>query len=292
MPAESRRHHYVPKMLSKRFLDAEGRLWFFSEKDARHGIRPVSPLGAFWAPHLNTFEDSRGKKDASAESTFNAIETPADQLLDEITATLKAGQVPTLAADDRDLLDLFVYYQFKRPPEAFFDKVKGQDHETLIRRLLDEYEAKFGRPPTDEEVARILSPEGQRRIVKRGHVIATKDPGTDATAALRECGLFFGQAPPGKCFAIGGNPVLRNAGHLLNSNASMLMPISSEYAVGYGRKDMHGSIVSVPPAYVRLMNETAWRQSTAIGANNERLVHSLVKQSLKAAKRASPKAPY
>ena len=76
----SRRHHYVPEMLSKNFWDGNCKLQFFEKSTGLFDER--TPYGVFWQPHLNTrFVDGGKRGDWSAETKLGKLENVAAPVL-------------------------------------------------------------------------------------------------------------------------------------------------------------------------------------------------------------------
>lgn len=282
----SRRHHYVPEMLSKRFADGIGKFWYFEQKHARHGVRHVTPDGAFWSPHLNTIERSDGSRDDYAETLFGMAETTASPLLDDILETLRNGIVPLINEGGRYVLGLFVYYQFKRSPEGYVRRAKLPGHENLIRDLAAQFEQKTGGKLNEEDFTALLTGKVTDRIHKAGHVIASTSPDRDIVDQMMQLGLFFCVAPPGKTYVMGSDPVIRFGGRLGELGADIVLPISSDIVMVHGHRSMDGRVIPVTPEAVRSLNLTIWNQSSAIAAASRPLVESLTRRQLRNARRS------
>lgn len=279
-------HHFVPKMLSKRFKDEDGRLWFFDGERPHKGVEVRNPESILAARHINTIEKKDGTKDLSAEVVFGRIESETKPLLDKIKLALQNGPPITLTQAERETLAKFVYYQFKRPPEAFFDKVKGVSEADIRADVKALYQDKLGRDPTEEEYQEVLSVDAQKRIHKAGHVMATADPGQNVVdLMLQHCGIFFLITPEHCSWVLGSNPVIRDGGRLGMSDARILMPIDKDIVLCFGDTRAEGLIAGATQAQVRRLNEEAWSQSKTIAGSSKQQLLSLVKGSLRAARK-------
>lgn len=275
--SRSRRHHFVPKMLSKRFVNGDGHLWYFDSYNKRHGIQSVTPNGAFWARDLNTLEDSAGVKSDDAERFFNStLEEPCNTLLDSLTEQVISNSTVTLSPDERTLLNDFVYFQFKRTPDANAKFMGDVPTETDISHLVNEYEQNAGRRITPEERAQIFSVEGQKKIAQRGRVLAsTALADEEVTKALSSISAWFLVAPKSSSFVLGSDPVLRFGGRLDSEGAALVLPISKRTACVWGTKYRNGTIVHANKNQIRSLNESTARESTAIASCAEPLTKSL-----------------
>lgn len=245
----SRRHHYVPKMLSKRFADADGYLWAFDYQEARHGIRPVTPDGVFWEKDLNTQTHPGRPRDVSVEDHFaRKLEGPANELLDQISSVIRDGKHPVLDGGARTHLQQFVFYQFKRPPGAMVEITGEPDIDLALSEIRQRKEAELGRPLTAEEIGDTDTEEARREIAANAKVVAVGVPGDVSIQALSNAGLFYLTAAQ-SAFAIGSRPVrLLGQDHDRNPvNAGepmVVLPIASDIAVGFGSPQRNGTKIS------------------------------------------------
>ena len=63
-------HHYIPRMLLKRFTDKEGNLYAYDKRHADKGVRKKGPKNLFFKRHLYTQVAGDGTRDVSVETEF------------------------------------------------------------------------------------------------------------------------------------------------------------------------------------------------------------------------------
>src|SRR5258708_5664075 len=112
-----KRHHYVPQMLSKRFLGSEGKLYFHDKRRPAKAVLPTVPHELMHQRYLYSSENDDGTRDHSLEERFSRLESKMSPLLDDIEAMLQNDTHPIVEGNNRRLLDLFVYEQWRRVPD-------------------------------------------------------------------------------------------------------------------------------------------------------------------------------
>jgi len=269
------RHHYVPQMLSKRFSDAEGMLWYFNTPEAKHGVKQVSTKGAFWRKHYNTVTFNNGQKVTHAEAAFNMVENPASLLLDYILAEVRADRFPQLDDDARGLLDLFFFYQFKRSPDVLVPAMADFDPALELAIMRKQYEEASGQQVTDAQLQALMTPENFERLRTFARIMVCLDPGNVVRQVYRACGLHFYVAPAGNAFVIGSNPVIRSLPQN-GQDGFIAMPIASDILMVYGHPALQGAIGNVTAEGVADFNGKIWAQSSALAAASEAAVTELV----------------
>lgn len=266
-------------MLSKRFVNANGYLWYFDLAEPRQKVRQVTPKGAFWDWHLNTYEHLDGRKDDAAERIFSEVENSANDLLDKITAEVRAGRFPRLTSEARWLLDAFFQFQFKRTPDRF----GGVVDDTTTRELIAFYEEKFGAKLLEEDAAALLSGVPTTKVHRNGTIAATTHLDPKVSETLANCGLFFGRPADDRLLTIGSNPILRWGPPFGQPEATLMLPIAPDLTLCLGDREKHGQLLTIPASEVRRMNLDIWDQSNSIAASSEALVLSLVRGRMRAA---------
>ncbi len=283
-------HHFIPQMLSERFKGDDGKLWYFDAERPHKGVEPRNPESIFVAKHLNTVEKKDGTKDLTAEAVFGRIESDTKPILDKIRLAFPQGPPIALTQAERQTLAKFVFYQFKRPPEAFFDKAVGVTVADIREDAKAFYNEKLGRNPTEEEYQEVASVDALEWMKKAGHIMATADPGQKVVdLILQNCGIFFLGTPEHCSWVLGSNPVIRDGGRLGMPDVRYFMPIDKDVALCFGDPRTEGQIAAATQAQVRRLNEEAWSQSKTIAGPSARQLRSLAKGALRVAKKQ--KAP-
>jgi hypothetical protein len=269
------RHHYVPQMLSKRFADSDGKLWYFNTPEARHGVKHVTTKGAFWRKHYNTVTLHNGEKLACAEQGFNIVETPANDLFDYILTEVRADRFPQLSEDARGLLDIFLFYQSKRSPETIEAALADFDPALELEDFARGYKMLLGEEIAEEELQALMTPEQFKRFRDFVRIMICLDPGDYVRQIFRACSLRFYIAPAGHAFVIGSNPVVPTPAQ--DGQASFIsLPIASDVLMMYGHPLLQSGVADITVDGVKHFNEKIWAQSSALAGASEAAVKVLV----------------
>jgi hypothetical protein len=186
-----KRHHYIAETVQKRFTDGDGYLFAYDKRAPGTGIRPTRPDNVFVEGHLYSQRAADGAPDVSLELAFGELESAIDPILEKIATAARAKSEPRLSSDEKRLLDIFVYFQWKRVPDR--KSLLNIDFDKSIDKSVREYETTV-RPITDVERAAIKSPSEKARIFQNAWVIATGLAGKEAMEALDQRGLGIPRA--------------------------------------------------------------------------------------------------
>jgi hypothetical protein len=122
-----KRHHYLPRLLLRRFAETsgkrEGLVWRLDRVSGQP--RPVAPKYEAALPHYYRLEKPDGTTDSRPEDLLASIENAAGLIL----RRLECGDEPTAA--ERAWLALFVVLQHRRTPVArewlkFYDEMTSK----------------------------------------------------------------------------------------------------------------------------------------------------------------------
>lgn len=106
---QSRRHHTVPQMLSKRFTDHDGKFHVYY-KNRRKKYDYCTPNGVFWKPHFYTSRTADGKKDTTLEDDFSKLESNTDPIIEKIVDAARVGKKPNLSDNEKKYgMGLFIH---------------------------------------------------------------------------------------------------------------------------------------------------------------------------------------
>ena len=103
--AESKKHHYTPNFILKRFADQTRRtLWVWDKQ--QHTCRPVKGgrderYNAFLANHYNTIFD-KSVTDRSIEEFLENVDGRAAPVIRKIVDVARTGLLPTLNVEEKD----------------------------------------------------------------------------------------------------------------------------------------------------------------------------------------------
>jgi Protein of unknown function (DUF4238) len=276
-----KRHHFVPEMLQKRFVNSEGGLWFLDKRHSE-GIIASMPGNIFVEGHLYTAVESDGTKDVSLELFYSNLESEADPILEKIVESARRRAVPRLSVEERSVWHEFFHYQFKRVPDFFRKLNYIRKFPDRINDAIDRFEQLAGRVVTEEERAELNRPEVVKRLKQNAIVHSLGDYGPLVKGALVEKGIAVAVIPkPSKTFVLGSSPIIRfnqaPGGSMNDPQVEMWLPIAHDVAVAPFGAPSNEHIEEVDDAAIRKVNRVIFQQSTVVASSSRALLESLAR---------------
>jgi hypothetical protein len=275
-----KRNHFVPEMVSRRFADDSGRLFFFNKQFPEKGVLATTPKNLFVVGHLYTQLESDGTKDVSVERTLAALESVADQIIKKIVTAARAGQEPNLTTDEKEIWDQFFFNQWKRVPDSHERSFTYSEFEEFVRTSLEKFET-LVRPLTAEEREKMNDPKELARIRQNARARMVAKPGGETVKMLGSKGLLVAIiARPNKSFIIGSRPVVKlnypGRAHFADPSVEVWFPLAHDVAVTPGLSQGTEKLAEMnEDRDIRGINEAIFKQSTAIAGRSPALVASL-----------------
>ncbi|MBB2749779.1 UNVERIFIED_ORG: hypothetical protein GGI57_000445 [Rhizobium aethiopicum] len=275
-----KKHHFVPQMLLRRFCDHGGKLWYYTKKAQHLGVASGAPQALFYEKHFYTLDEG-GVRDTSLESYFSELEGAANNVIEKICSSARAGRPPGLTVSEKRAWDLFFYFQWKRTPDSISSTMSRAEFEKSLADSVAEFERRF-RALTDEERERILSEAGKKRLRENARVKAIGDPGAAVQTVLNNMGICIAVLRrPNKSFVIGSKPVVKltppGETRLGQPGVEVWLPIASDVAVCVIPEKRKEVVVTLDDdRWLRGFNAAILRESTLIAGRSEVLIKSLV----------------
>lgn len=273
-------HHYIPRMLLKRFTDEEGNLYAYDKSHPSRGIRKRAPKNLFFKRHLYTQVAEDGTRDASVETEFlSRLESDASPVIEKIVSAARRGGPPSLSLTERGIWAAFTYVQFKRVPEM--REMHKEEIFQEIRREID-FMRQFRRF-ADHELSVLHDEEKMERLWRNISIQGVQKPlskeGTEIFLEKRIGVAVIRNAKPKRSFVIGSNPIVRMShperSHLADATVELWLPLARDVAVSPcpGESD---SVISVNDRHIRAINRSVFEQSTVIAGCSRDLIESLL----------------
>ncbi len=273
----SKRHHYVPQMILRNFVNKQGSLHCF-HKEYRHPF-PASPEKVFVETGL--YVQQGAGADAKECELSAQIEGPVAPIVDRIVACARKGKLPSLKPDEKFTWDRFFYVQMLRTPTARADINDAE----LIRDVCEQFEKRVGPLSSTERAEFDGSAEKRQEAVNNAWIDSfTEQPQGDLFQALRRKGLLvLVLENPKKSFVVGSMPVLPMipAEMILdNDEATNLFPVARDIAVACVGRCNDEELWLLPKGtqgteILRKINKAIFKQSSIIASSSENLVDSL-----------------
>lgn len=258
-----KRHHYVPSMLSRRFANQDGRLYFFDKRIPDRGVQLSTPRNLFVKSHLYTYMHKNGTKDVGVETSLSNLEGQANSIINKIVDAARERKTPNLTQAEKKTWSKYSYIQWNRVPDV--RKRIGADEvpEEWIPQMLRDLGGM-------EEV---------NRIRNNAWVESILDPGISILTILMKKGLGIVLAQDlGVCFVIGSNPTIKLThpcrASLTDPSVEFWFPLACDVAVTPIADELE-KLVEVDAKAVRYINKCNWEQSSAIAGCSYEIIASL-----------------
>jgi hypothetical protein len=267
-------------MLLRRFAGSDGKLYFFNKRLRAKGVLKSSPKDLFVQRDLYSFLNSDGSRDMALEKYYAEIEGRANQIIEKIISSSKAGRVPQLSRTEKFEWDNYVYRQWTRVPDLQIETLANFDE--CLAESITEFETKY-RPLTEAERISLQNPETIARLKQNSRVQALGSPPGLAVQALNQRGLVIAEIKrPKESFVVGSFPVAKltypGRTHLLDPTVEVWLPISSNIAVCSAGSTRDEKLVQLTDSRViHAVNKAIYKQSSVIAGVSQKLIASLAK---------------
>ncbi|WP_293482585.1 DUF4238 domain-containing protein [Phenylobacterium sp.] len=276
-----KRHHAVPEMLQKRFVDGEGCLHAFDRRRADGAVFRTRPANLFVHGHLYRRTEADGATDTVAEAWFSDLESATDPIIEKIVTAARQGRKPALTPVEFETWLMFFFMQWKRVPDLHLTTVTDAEVEETFDELIAELRQKH--PHRAAEIDKVNTPQNRRRMAQNARVDALLRGGDEPLTLLRLRGLGVAKVTArGKSFVVSSRPVVKlthpGRTHLLDPSCEMWLAVAPDVIVGLGPGPGEEKLVGIgDPAVIRDYNEACVNQSTVFASASAPLVRSLAK---------------
>lgn len=282
---ESKRNHYNPQMLLRRFVDGGGKLHCYDKRFANKGIITSTPKNLFLETNLYTYDCDDGTKNTKLEKYFSKLEGKANRVINKIIDAARKGLKPNLTKYEKNIWNTFFHYQWKRVPDSFQKNKMLTEFDESFDKIQQEYENDY-RPLTQIEKLYMQEPEWRKKFKRQITVESLSVLGPKVQYVLNQKGLGIAVIKnPNKSFVIGSFPVLKlnypGRSHLMDPSVEVWLPIAHDIIAGPAPIPPNDELVVpiIDDTQVRHINESILKQSTAIAGRSKELIASLIKYS-------------
>lgn len=281
-----KRHHYVPRMHLKRFVDENGLLHWFSKRFPDRVVRQSSPAQLFSENHLYDVYGSTGVRDSSIELALGRLEGRADGLIENLVRAARAGTPPRLTKQEKFFWDLYFCCQWRRVPD--FMRASGvsglseAEQRQWVSSILMDYELD-GHELTDDDRKILDDRQVLSRLIHGAAARSVLSIGEELEVVAKK-GLCIAKIHSWKrSFVIGGNPVVKltppGRQHLADPDVEAWLPLAHDVAITPAFSNGEEKLIELRESrFVRHLNEATFKQSTAIAGRSPELVRSLARE--------------
>lgn len=273
-------HHFVPQFLLRNFVDAAGELHVYDRRTPARGVFNNPPSKVFFERQLYTSIGKDLSKNVDLELAFAHLESIVAPLIARITEMARQDRAVALHSNERQLLAIYTYYQWKRVPDNFRQFSSLASFREHGEKALREYEERY-RPLDDIEREYFGKEETWRRMLQnvRSDVIAKGNLSIVATIEAMNLNIVK-ISNPKKAFVISSFPVYKlnfpGKAALGDPTVEMWFPISSDVSLAWTGRGGETIFRSVSDgAAVRYQNQAAAAKSNLIASRSAALTRSL-----------------
>lgn len=277
--SQSKRHHIVPQMILRNFLNSNGKLYCFNKDTGKRF--ETSPANVFVESNLYTRKLADGYKDTSVETKIaTEIEAHAAPVILKIIERAREQRSLELAKEEVSAWLRFLRFQHDRMSTTL-KKIQEKNYSDSIIR---EFELKY-RPLTPDEREEWSNKETKDRASREAWLDNLLYDNYDDLPTMR---MFkskgIGATVTGKSnksFVIGSNPVIvkpNKAGStsLMDPGVGQLYPVAHDVIIHWGRMPGNPELVILTDYnIIRALNEQSLEQSTLIAGRSRDLIKSL-----------------
>ena len=281
-----KRHHYIPQMLLKNFLDDRGRFWVFDKIEGK--LHQCTPRNTFVQKNLyRTLNFDHENYSYEAEEELSRIESRAAPVIRRIIECARNNEYPQLIPEDRKSWKRFMLAMARRTPES---------QERVSYKSFDDIFYEAAKKVAEKENYMALPDKGSifqdSRISKLKDVIksnvdarfaAGDHPRTrDETERFcRETGLLIAViCEPRRSFVIGSHGVaIAQPDHKDDQTQGSWLPISHDVAVAPTAFPDRESLLRLNhdrDSIIKRINRASAAQSRIIAGRSKALICSLM----------------
>ena len=269
------RHHFIPQLILRNFVDEDGYLYCYSRQGGR--IFKSAPGNVFFEKHLYAQYDEQGRENASVETEISeSIDGPVAPVLNKIVKSARNGTLPGLTESEKKTWDEFFCCQLRRVPAARQSLLDSE----IVSEVLNEFERGI-RPLSIAEREEYNDPEMRKELTHNAWTRIIAEGEGELMDVIQNKGLAIGVIEGSrKSFIIGDNPTIRIAPHghthLRDPKVELLFPIAHDIIVTPGyRAGSEGLTSLADSVWIRKVNEFIFRRSQVIAGRSRKLVASL-----------------
>jgi len=271
------KHHFVPQLILRRFRSTSKEFFYFNIEKPDDLIVNRNTRSVFYQRGLNTLSN----KSESREQQFAArLETPFNQLLDQIEQVLFSKSVLDLSDDDRALIASFFYYQYRRRPSIVDELMSDPRRIELDQAEVDAL--KF------TSKALLSDDQNDRDYLHDLRAVLLVHMNPEVVKDIIKTGVCFVRNSTDQPFIVGSRPICHVA---FKANDTLVrerylverfvFPVSARWSILIGPVELDRRVLEITNnSEVRLINKKIALQSTMIGGPRRSDIEVLAKAML------------
>jgi hypothetical protein len=274
-----KRHHFVPRMLQKRFVDEDGYLYAHNRERPTFNIYRARPENLFVQSHLYSEIEVDGKRQPRTERRISNLENAADRIIEYIINSIHSGKLPTLSDKHLDIWYHFFVLQWRRVPDLSNSPENKAIGEEVFSEIIADARIQF--PQFGSQIDQMGEPSNRARLIHNSR-LASLGMSAIVLEALRTRGLAIAKIyNPRKKFILSSRPVIKltepGKAEITHPECQTWLPVAPDIALGLGRGPGTISLHAISEAEVRYLNLATARQSQTIASSSYALIRSIAR---------------
>ena len=276
-----KRHHFVPRVLLKRFVDNNGWLHYFSKLESPPRVRPSRIEKVFREGHLYSEISLDGQIDPAVEHELGQIEAIIDPILKKFVEAAESDRLPGLTPFERLAWDFFFVVQWRRVPDLKNTVATDSEAHIMHSEILEDMRRRY--PSRIHEIEKLAEPSVAKNLIRNSRVRGVAEVSQRVMDAMASRGVALLRIDAAnKALVVGSRPVVQLAFKdglsLMDEPTEMWLPISSKLAIGVGKRNTPETLYYLRDhSAIRHLNIAIARQSSAFASHSAHLTASIAK---------------
>jgi len=278
----SKKHHYVPKVILKRFYHSGSSLYYCERNTPRKGVQNRNIESVFRRTNYNSLEYDDGSKDDRLEKFFaHKLDNFIPEWTGVFERALKSGRVEFPSLQSRHRFIQFFYCHAKRTPDFLDPLVQDVANETFSEKGIAELETRLRRLSISEQML-VRSPDFQNRTLRNARVENLSRQSEEVLSRLMGMKVIVASpARRNQSFLVGSKPVVRFEDYpfqeLGEEGVEMWTTFAPNLAVEFVAGPTPSDCMLLDSKMVRQLNTTLAKNSRAIASHSRELLTSISK---------------
>ena len=274
-----KRHHFVPRMLQKRFVDSEGYLYACNREQVAQDVYRARPENLFVRTHFYSEINQDGRREPRTEKRLSTLEHAANSVIELIVTAARAGVPPALSERQLDIWYHFLTLQWRRVPDLSETPEHRAMGEEIFADVIAEARVRF--PKYIEQIDRLNEPPARNRLIHNSR-LESLGISSIVLEALRFRGLAILRVDsPKKQFILASRPVIKlthpGKTDLRHPECESWLAVAPDIALGLGLGANQISLHGISAENVRYLNLCAAQQSQTIASSSANLIRSIAR---------------
>ena len=252
------------------FADSDGFVWWWSKDLSGSQLKKGKPEVVFRRRDLNARVLDDGTLDQEAEREMQVFDDNIAPFVDKLISQGRNERPPSLTPNEKELVNHFMYVQFKRSPEWRTENMERDVYRDLTGGDLPKNVPPKIRASSDASVS-----SKARRILQNDFAESLPLEDKEVARVLREKGLLLCRAPQNTALVLGTTGVVSAgaaAGSLREAHRGLAIPLASDIFLYVGKSKDNREYRTLSAEQVQSINRQVAKHSYGIAGRSSELL--------------------